>query len=58
MIPYRSYYILQRQDWRILILDFDKSIVTTEQSMSSAKRFIDSILDCAPSIEAANEFNQ
>ena len=58
MIPYRSYYILQRQDWRILILDFDKSIVTTEQSMSSAKRFIDLILDVAPSIEAANEFNQ
>lgn len=55
MVHYRSYYILQRPGC-FLILDIDKSIVTTEQSLSTAKRFIDMILDSAPSIEAVNEF--
>lgn len=55
MVLYRSYYILQRPAG-FLILDLDKSIVTTETSLSTAKRFIDMILDSAPSIDAVNEF--
>ncbi len=56
MVLYRSYYILQRPAG-FLILDLDKSIVTTETSLSTAKRFIDMILDSAPSIDAVNEFS-
>ena len=55
MINYRSYFLLQRKDC-ILILDTDKSIITTESSLSTAKRFIDMILDSCPSIDAVNEF--
>ena len=55
MVYYRSYYILQRPAG-FLILDLDKSIVTTESTLSTAKRFIDMILDSAPSIDAVNEF--
>jgi hypothetical protein len=56
MVNYRSYFLLQRKDC-ILILDSDKSIVTTETSLSTAKRFIDMILDSMPSIEAVNSFS-
>ena len=56
MVHYRSYYLLQRRDWTILILDLDKAIVTTEPNLSSARRFVDMINDSAPSIDAVNGF--
>lgn len=45
MLPYRTYYIHQRIDGTFLILDYDKTVVTTERSLSLAKSFIDLIVD-------------
>lgn len=56
MVLYRSYYFLQRRDWTILILDVDKTIITVEPNLSSAKKFVDMVNDSTPSIEAVNEF--
>lgn len=52
MIPYRSFFIYQRP-WSsvAIILDTDKAIVTTETSLSAAKRFIDQLLDVPTSIQ-------
>lgn len=45
MVPYRNYFLLQRKDNTFLILDSDKTIVTTERTLSLAKSFIDLIVD-------------
>lgn len=56
MIPYRSFYILQRPTC-FVILDSDKAIVTTESTLALCKKFIDLLLDSTPFIDAVNEFS-
>ena len=56
MLHYRWFLFYQRTDWTILILDLDKSPVTTESNLTAAKRFVDMINDSMPSIDAVNEF--
>ena len=56
MLHYRWFLFYQRTDGTILILDLDKSPVTTESNLTAAKRFVDMINDSMPSIEATNEF--
>lgn len=57
MVPYRSFYLLQHNG-RVLIFDMDKAIVSVEETLSSAKKLIDTIVDSSPSIDAVNEFTQ
>ena len=56
MLHYRWFLFYQRTDGTILILDLDKSPVTTESNLTAAKRFVDMINDSMPSIDAVNEF--
>lgn len=56
MLHYRWFLFYQRTNWTILIMDLDKSPVTTESNLTAAKRFVDMINDSMPSIDAVNEF--
>lgn len=47
MVNYRSFYFLQRAD-HILILDSDKLVVTSEETLNKAKHFVDMVIDNTP----------
>lgn len=59
MLKYRSYYILQKAKW-FLILDQDKMPIDIQSTLAKARHFIDVILDSMVStttIENINDLN-